>query len=179
MQNLRFFLFAVEKNMKLAFQMRGSPGGMGIGPLTLLMTSKQSGFLLRFFERFAETSVRRMAMFRAKKIYIQFRPIQKIKDQIRAKKMTDEARIQNMLARINSMFFQLNMIQLRVIPPAVQEDSSLNDGILEILGDVEVKLGWQNVTHKLYCSYPVEKVRFLHVIDIHFIKIKTFEEMSE
>ena len=93
--------------------------------------------------------------------------------------MTDEARIQNMLARLNSMFFQLNMIQLRVIPEKPNEENTANEGILEVLGNVEVKLGWNDVIHQIYNSYPVEKARFLHVIDVRFAIVKTFEEISE
>ena len=47
------------------------------------------------------------------------------------------------------------------------------------MGDVEIELGWNNLKHKLYGSYPVEKARFLHVIDVKFVVVKTFDEMSE
>ena len=63
----------VERNMKLVANLTNK--NIGLTPLTILISSTRTGSLIRLVQRLSETSVRRMAMFRAKKIYIQFRPI--------------------------------------------------------------------------------------------------------
>ena len=53
------------------------------------------------------------------------------------------------------------------------------DGILEIFAVEEIELGWGNIPHRIFCGYPIEKARFLHVIDWRFIPKIDLDEISE
>ena len=53
------------------------------------------------------------------------------------------------------------------------------DGILEIFAPSEIELGWANIPHRIFCGYPIEKVRFLHVVDWRFIPHIVLEDVSE
>ena len=53
------------------------------------------------------------------------------------------------------------------------------EGILAILGVSEVELGWENIPHRLYCGYPVESKRFLHVVDWRHVPERDIMDVSE
>lgn len=55
------------------------------------------------------------------------------------------------------------------------------DGILGILSDKEIEMGWENTPHTLFCGYPLEKERFLHVVDWKYVHVPDIDimDMSE
>ena len=80
------------------------------------------------------------------------------------KEMADEANAKRLFDRINAMAFSLNFIKPRLMAPQRPADVSF-DGILAVFCSKEVDMGWDDTPHTLLCGYPIEKSRFLHVID--------------
>ena len=124
--------------------------------------------------------MRRFALFKAKRFYVGFRPLQKIKERARMKEMADEANAKALFDRINSMAFSLNFIIPRLLPPVKNTEISF-DGILAVFCEKEVDMGWNDTPHTLLCGYPIEKSRFLHVVDWQHVYIpkQDIEEISE
>ena len=106
-------------------------------PMALLMVTARSGAAMRLMQRFADQSIRRMAMFKAKRFYISFRPLQKFKDQARARQLADEANAKRLFDRINAFSFSLNFMKLNLRPPK-QKEKSGPDGILAVFAEKEV-----------------------------------------
>ena len=96
------------------------------------------------------------------------------------KEMADEANAKRLFDRINALAFSLNFIKPRLIAPARPAEVSF-DGILAVFSSKEVNMGWDDTPHTLLCGYPVEKSRFLHVVDWQHVHIpkQDIDEISE
>ena len=135
---------------------------------------------MRLVQRFTDQGMRRFALFKAKRFYIGFRPLQKFKERARMKEMAEEANAKRLFDRINSLAFSLNFIKPRLLAPQSSAELSF-DGILAVFSAKEVDMGWDNTPHTLLCGYPIEKRRFLHVVDWVHVHIpqQNIDEMSE
>lgn len=90
--------------------------------------------LQTFTKRLGTTKFRKFAVFKAKKFYVSFRPVQKLQQYSRKRKQ-DEDSVKETMERIKSLIFSINQMKLNMaalIPKQALEEKS-QGGILAVL----------------------------------------------
>lgn len=90
--------------------------------------------LQHFTRRLGTTKFRKFAVFKAKKFYISFRPVQKLQQYSKRKKLDDES-MKETIERIKSLVFSIEKLKLNMaalLPKQSPEEQS-QGGILAVL----------------------------------------------
>lgn len=144
-------------------------------------------FVQIFVKRLGQTKMRSFMAFKAKKFYIGFRPVQKLKQYSRKKRQADDEAARQALEKLKGMLLEKEKLRLalQALLPKKKKQQRQAGGILSIFEDDEVTVvtvtarkAIQEKIYKIYCGYKIEAERFFHQVHSKHIVIQINSEAS-